>query len=220
MVADLSNPAHAVPDMLAPPDLFAEAMSRLGVGTTRWWWPTTTWECRSGRRDCGGRCLTTDTRTCGCWTVGSESGWHRPSRSRSTYTSRAPNDSQLAHGPAGWPPRPMCSPHYQTSRRSWSTASMPNSLKAEVIATSGVCVLGTFPVRATSPIWPTSILCLQRPPLPSARACSPAEDRSSSLRPTCCAGSIRQQASSQPIESSPTAAEGMRVPAACWHCAR
>ena len=32
MVADLSDPAHAVPDMLAPPDLFAEAMSRLGVG--------------------------------------------------------------------------------------------------------------------------------------------------------------------------------------------
>ena len=32
MVADLSDPAHPIPDMLAPPDLFAEAMSRLGVG--------------------------------------------------------------------------------------------------------------------------------------------------------------------------------------------
>jgi thiosulfate/3-mercaptopyruvate sulfurtransferase len=32
MVAGLSDPTHAIPDMLAPPDLFAEAMSRLGVG--------------------------------------------------------------------------------------------------------------------------------------------------------------------------------------------
>ena len=32
MVADLSDPAHPIPDMLAPPDLFAQAMSRLGVG--------------------------------------------------------------------------------------------------------------------------------------------------------------------------------------------
>jgi len=32
MVADLSDPAHAAPDMLARPDLFAAAMSRLGIG--------------------------------------------------------------------------------------------------------------------------------------------------------------------------------------------
>jgi thiosulfate/3-mercaptopyruvate sulfurtransferase len=32
MVADLSDPVHAVPDMLAPSDRFAAAMSRLGVG--------------------------------------------------------------------------------------------------------------------------------------------------------------------------------------------
>ena len=32
MVADLSDPTHVVPDMLAPPDRFAQAMGRLGVG--------------------------------------------------------------------------------------------------------------------------------------------------------------------------------------------
>jgi thiosulfate/3-mercaptopyruvate sulfurtransferase len=32
MVADLSDPSHPVPDMLAPPEKFAEAMGRFGVG--------------------------------------------------------------------------------------------------------------------------------------------------------------------------------------------
>ena len=33
MVGDLSDPAHPVPDMLAPPESFAEAMGRLGIGS-------------------------------------------------------------------------------------------------------------------------------------------------------------------------------------------
>lgn len=32
MLADLSDPLHPVPDMLAPPEQFADAMGRLGVG--------------------------------------------------------------------------------------------------------------------------------------------------------------------------------------------
>lgn len=32
MISDLSDPRHATPDMLAPPEQFAEAMGRLGVG--------------------------------------------------------------------------------------------------------------------------------------------------------------------------------------------
>ncbi len=32
MVGELSDPSHPVPDMLAPPDRFAAAMSRLGIG--------------------------------------------------------------------------------------------------------------------------------------------------------------------------------------------
>lgn len=32
MIADLSDPSHPVPDMLAPPEQFAAAMSRLGIG--------------------------------------------------------------------------------------------------------------------------------------------------------------------------------------------
>lgn len=32
MIADLSDPGHPIPDMLAPPDRFASVMSRLGVG--------------------------------------------------------------------------------------------------------------------------------------------------------------------------------------------
>ena len=32
MISDLSDPAHPVPDMLAPPERFAAAMGRLGVG--------------------------------------------------------------------------------------------------------------------------------------------------------------------------------------------
>lgn len=32
MISELSDPEHAVPDMLAPPERFAAAMSRLGVG--------------------------------------------------------------------------------------------------------------------------------------------------------------------------------------------
>lgn len=33
MISELSDPKHAVPDMLAPPERFAAAMSRLGVGS-------------------------------------------------------------------------------------------------------------------------------------------------------------------------------------------
>ncbi len=32
MIADLSDPTHAIPDMLAPSEQFAEAMGRLGIG--------------------------------------------------------------------------------------------------------------------------------------------------------------------------------------------
>lgn len=32
MIGDLSDPEHAIPDMLAPADRFAQAMSRLGIG--------------------------------------------------------------------------------------------------------------------------------------------------------------------------------------------
>jgi thiosulfate/3-mercaptopyruvate sulfurtransferase len=36
MVKDLSDPSHAVPDMLAPPEQFAAAMGRLGIDNDTW----------------------------------------------------------------------------------------------------------------------------------------------------------------------------------------